>query len=146
MAGALVSALACGPSGEDQTAGQQINDVLSADASVAIVVPESLPEGYEFAGYDGFSSNDEPAVSIWLYSPDREGLPVVEVCVLRPGQRRGDCVTPDEDPDIVRRLGDLRVFVEGIDAEVPDDLVAEHWGDVDFTRDWASVPWVRRDR
>lgn len=121
---------------------------VRAQPTMPVVVPRSLPEGYELGGGPTWQAGPDGQVFMasWEYIPtpsEEVGLPVVTVCVARPQVNLEDvCVPSNHEPVATRMLGDLSVAIVPI-GPGPDHAAVPDWATVDLTTAWDDVDWLR---
>ncbi|MGW0232218.1 hypothetical protein ACWDWO_28235 [Actinopolymorpha singaporensis] len=118
----------------------------------------TLPRGYDFARWyehevssddDGSESLDEataaPAASWSVYffptdGPREDGLPVVIVCVQRPGIKDVLCPEQNDATHLHRQVGQNHVAISRV-SPGRQDMTA--WHDLELTTDLNKVTWLR---
>ena len=132
---------------EFRPARDLVEEAAARNPPVPIALPEDLPEGYRLVAYEGGDAiRGAPVTSRWTYRATSTGasdtpLPDIEICV----QEESRMELPAW---ICGRGAALAVHKFGggdkatIRAKGPGDASA--WTDVEMTRDWETVVWLRR--
>lgn len=124
-------------------------DHLRAEPTMPVVVPRSLPDGYELGGAPTFQKDADGHVFMasWEYIPTASadaGLPVMILCVARPQVSVEDvCVPANHEPVAMQAVDGLSVALVPI-GPGPDDAAVPVWQDVELTTDWRAAAWLHR--
>lgn len=138
---ALVAAAAQAGGEEDSTRSAHDVFVDQSRQGVPVVVPDEMPEGYEFWGMPGVQTSGTRVISAqWQYRPlNGPGtLPVVQVC-LEPFDDMTPC---GDDAFLLREVDGVRVKLTAM-GPGPDEPAQDLWSDVDLTSEWRSVEWIQ---
>ena len=124
-----------------------VEEAAARRPPVPIALPKDLPEGYRLAGYEGGDAIRGAAVtSRWTYratgaAASNAALPDIEICVQQESQMElPDWICGRSEALAVRKLG--RGGKATIRAKGPGDASA--WAEVEMTRRWKDLVWLRR--
>ncbi|SFF97577.1 hypothetical protein SAMN05421678_103161 [Actinopolymorpha cephalotaxi] len=135
-----------------------VQEQLRPVEGIRPALPVTLPRGYDFARwYEHEVSSDDadsefvdemtaaPAASWSVYffptdGPREDGLPVVVVCVQKPGIKDVLCGEQNDATHLRRQLGQNDVLISRV-SRGRRDMTA--WRDVELTTDLNKVTWLR---
>lgn len=140
----IIATQGCGAIADSDSSfsAQQMSDVAAEVPGAPIVLPVSIPDGYQWAGVGEEQGDGRHVWARVVQFTGGENDPLVEICARKVEQTQG-CES-DTDLVIERKWLDYRVFISIETGSIPEisSSDSEFWSKVKLSTDYQSVSWL----